>query len=76
MRIFIIEDDSVIREELALFLEKYGYDCESTEDFRHADAQALASGVDLILLDIGLRSRMVTRSVGAFARARRCRSLC
>ena len=54
MRIFIIEDDSVIREELARFLEKYGYDCETTEDFRHADAQALASGADLILLDVGL----------------------
>lgn len=54
MRIFIIEDDSVIREELARFFEKYGYDCETTEDFRHADAQALASGADLILLDVGL----------------------
>ena len=33
MNIFIIEDDVRLREELAMLLEKYGYTCQSSDDF-------------------------------------------
>ena len=32
-KIFIIEDEEKIREELTKFLEKYGYFVESSDDF-------------------------------------------
>ena len=54
MRIFIIEDEPAIREELTQLLEKYGYQCASSSDFHHIAETALASGASLILLDINL----------------------
>lgn len=54
MKIFIIEDETAIREELIQFLLKYGYECESDDDFHAIGNKALASGADLILLDINL----------------------
>ena len=57
MKIFIIEDDTAIREELTRLLGKYGYDCEAPDDFLHIGELALASGADLILLDINLPYR-------------------
>ena len=35
MKIFIIEDEPAIREELVQLLEKYGYQCDSSDDFHH-----------------------------------------
>ena len=54
MKIFIIEDEPAIREELTQLLEKYGYQCASSSDFQHIAETALSSGADLILLDINL----------------------
>lgn len=54
MKIFIIEDEASIREELTNFLLKYGYECESTDEFQVVVNKALASEADLILLDINL----------------------
>lgn len=54
MKIFIIEDEPAIRKELTWFLEKYGYECSSSDDFLHIAETALASEADLILLDINL----------------------
>lgn len=54
MKIFIIEDEMTIREELIELLQKYGYECSSSDDFRHISEAALSSGADLILLDINL----------------------
>ena len=54
MRIFIIEDEPAIREELTQLLEKYGYQCASSSDFHCIAKTALSSGADLILLDINL----------------------
>lgn len=54
MKIFIIEDEPTIREELIQLLEKYGYQCISSSDFHHIAETALASGASLILLDINL----------------------
>lgn len=54
MKIFIIEDEAAIREELAQLLQKYGYECACSEDFQNIGRLALASQADLILLDINL----------------------
>lgn len=54
MKIYIIEDEPTIREELTQLLEKYGYQCASSSDFHHIADTALASGANLILLDINL----------------------
>ena len=54
MKLFIIEDEVPIRDELTHFFEKYGFQCESSDDFQDIAQFALASGADLILLDINL----------------------
>lgn len=54
MKIFIIEDEPAIREELVQLLQKYGYQCDSSGDFHHIVQAALSSGANLILLDINL----------------------
>lgn len=54
MKIFIIEDELAIREELTQLLEKYGYQCSSSEDFHNIAQYALLSGAELILVDINL----------------------
>lgn len=54
MKIFIIEDEPAIRVELSHLLLKYGYECESNENFQNIGNAALVSGADLILLDINL----------------------
>lgn len=52
--IFIIEDDNKIREELIVFLSKYGYKCDYSLDFENIIKAALESKAKLILLDINL----------------------
>ena len=54
MKIFIIEDEPAIREELVQLLQKYGYQCDSSDDFLHIVQAALSSGANLILLDTNL----------------------
>ena len=54
MKIFIIEDEPSIREELEQLLGKYGYDCVSSDDFQNIGETALDAQADLILLDINL----------------------
>lgn len=54
MKIFIVEDEAAIREELIQMLQKYGYECESSNDFQNIGEKALSSKADLILLDINL----------------------
>lgn len=53
-KIFIVEDDVKIRTELKILLEKYGYDCVTTEDFAHIPALVLQAKPHLVLLDINL----------------------
>ena len=53
-RIFIIEDDVKIRNELKAFLEKYGYECMASDGFDNVVDDALSSKSHLILLDINL----------------------
>lgn len=53
-KIFIIEDDKKIREELSTFLSKNGYVCEAPEEFDSIIEDALSKKPNLILLDINL----------------------
>lgn len=53
-KIFIIEDDKKIREELSNFLSKNGYACEAPEEFESIIEYTLSVKHDLILLDINL----------------------
>ena len=53
-RIFIIEDDVKIRNELKAFLEKYGYECMASDGFDNVVDDALSSKSHLILLDLNL----------------------
>lgn len=52
--IMIIEDDPVIRDELALLLENEGYAPLTVTDFSDVPEQVKRSAPALILLDIGL----------------------
>ena len=54
MKLFIIEDEVPIRKELTQFFEKYGFQCESSDDFHDIAQLALGSGADPILVDINL----------------------
>jgi len=53
-KILIIEDDAVIRTELKILLEKYGYCALTTEDFGNAARYVADSAPHLVLLDINL----------------------
>jgi len=52
--VFIIEDDVKIRNELMKLLEKYDYDCGSSDDFAHMPEVVLHQNPQLVLLDINL----------------------
>lgn len=54
MKIYIIEDDPIIQNELIDFLSKYGYECSSNNDFTNIVEDALGSIPHLILLDLNL----------------------
>ena len=51
MNIFIIEDDVRLREELAMLLEKYGYTCQSSDDFPNISSLPFPQALNLVLLD-------------------------
>lgn len=56
-KIMIVEDDPVIREELALLLKNEGYCPLPVTNFADVSEQAVQNCPDLILLDIGLPGR-------------------
>lgn len=53
-KIWIIEDDFALRNELFKLLTSYGYDCSYSNDFKNVVQNVLDANVDLILLDINL----------------------
>lgn len=53
-KIFVVEDDSAIREELCELLENSGYETEAPAEFEDTAKKALSSKADLVLLDINL----------------------
>lgn len=53
-KIYIVEDDRSIREELEELLKNAGYETEALTDFENSKEKILAANADLILLDINL----------------------
>ena len=53
-KIFIVEDELTIRTELKTLLEKYGYECITTDDFTSVLSAIETASPHLILLDINL----------------------
>ncbi|AKL96593.1 sensory transduction protein BceR [Clostridium aceticum] len=53
-KITIVEDDSLMREELADILKKAGYEVMEITDFNNIVTQIAALAPDLVLLDINL----------------------
>ena len=53
-KIFIVEDDRSIREELAELLRNSGYAAEYLTDFSNSKAKILSAKPDLILMDINI----------------------
>lgn len=53
-KIFIVEDDYRMREELTIFLERYGYKVDTTEKFQDIIEEILYAKPDLVLVDINL----------------------
>jgi len=53
-RITIVEDDSLMREELMDILRKAGHEVVAIADFHDIVAQIAISAPDLVLLDINL----------------------
>jgi len=53
-RILIVEDEALIRDELALMLEKSGYKVDVIVSFNNTTRQILDFETDLILLDLNL----------------------
>ncbi|WP_295080228.1 response regulator transcription factor [Ruminococcus sp.] len=53
-RIYIVEDDRSIREELAELLRNSGYEAEYLTDFSNSKAEILSARADLILMDINI----------------------
>lgn len=54
--IFIVEDDAVLRDELANLLELNGYEVHCCEDFARAAQEALTGDFDCVILDLTLPS--------------------
>lgn len=53
-KIFIVEDEKTIRDELNIFLSRYGYEIEAPDSFENIIENLKESNSDLILLDINL----------------------
>lgn len=53
-KIFIVEDDYRMREELKTFLERYGYRVDTTEKFQNIIEEIVQAKPDLVLVDINL----------------------
>ncbi|MBP5378362.1 MAG: response regulator transcription factor [Ruminococcus sp.] len=53
-KIFIVEDDRSIREELAELLRNSGYEAECLTDFTDSKSKILSAKPDLILMDINI----------------------
>lgn len=54
MKIIIVEDDQVIREELENLLNRYGYEVKSPSDFSNIIDYIEKENANIILLDINL----------------------
>lgn len=53
-KILILEDDEKLRQELAIFLERNGFETVELEKYDNPVESMISAGADLILLDINL----------------------
>lgn len=53
-RIYIVEDEARLREELCSVLEKNGYECVVADDFSQVVEDIVKAAPDLLLLDLSL----------------------
>ena len=66
--VFIVEDDSVLRTELAALLSGAGYEPVAAHSFVEAAAEAIALAPDLVILDLslpGISGHEICRSIRA-----------
>ncbi len=54
MKIFIVEDDEALSEEIAGYLVRWGYETQRAEDFSNIAGEALSLNPSLILMDVNL----------------------
>ena len=53
-KIFLVEDDKAICEELEMLLKNSGYETDKIKDFQNSKNEILESSPDLILMDINI----------------------
>ena len=53
-KLVLVEDDAVLRRELKLLLETYGYTCAAPINFTDMPEAILRENPDLVLLDLTL----------------------
>ncbi|WP_173472013.1 response regulator transcription factor [Eubacterium ruminantium] len=53
-KIYVIEDEKSIRDELVTFLSNSGYDADALTDFKNAKEEIIKANADLILMDINI----------------------
>lgn len=54
MKIYLIEDDIVLRREIADLLSSHEYECRFDDDYENIVELALSYSPDIVLLDLGL----------------------
>lgn len=54
MRIFIVEDDTVISKKIKSYVEKWGYQAEVIQDFQNVLSEMIEFDPQLVLMDISL----------------------
>ncbi|MBS1661432.1 MAG: response regulator transcription factor [Bacteroidetes bacterium] len=54
MKLLIVEDESLLREDMSGYLTERGFDCETAADYREGYRRITESKYDIIVLDITL----------------------
>jgi len=55
-KVFIVEDDATLCEEVCMLLNRNGYETDVAQDFEHVVKSVLDASPDLVLLDLTLPS--------------------
>lgn len=53
-KVFVVEDDASLREELARLLDLQGFTCETTVEYDAAVDDIIAAAPDCVILDLKL----------------------
>lgn len=54
MKIFIVEDDSIISEKIKIYVEKWGYEAAIVQNFQSVFSEMIEFDPQLVLMDISL----------------------